>query len=250
MPGWFGHIGFHEYRILNSNEWLTAQIVNFQMARIGASYIGSLWDEDDSLYVLQSYAWYGVDNDKENDEDSQCIPSEFKYEHCKYIAVPMCINKNHWVLAIIAHLATLHLPQPRTMIFYFNSMSSSGPSIPNTIAQKLGTLAITLLQRSSLATATAHCQPDDIPVRAVRVPQQTNYRDCGLFPPHFLNVFLSDPPLYESYCRGEYNFEDYGQSLESFWMCFAPDQFRSDLRIAVESLSKFRSEMARICPRP
>ncbi|KIO19485.1 hypothetical protein M407DRAFT_30847 [Tulasnella calospora MUT 4182] len=75
-----------------------------------------------------------------------------------------------------------------------------------------------------------------VPIR-VKVPQQPNTTDCGLYPGHFLSVFLSNPEAYTAHCRGETVMNG---TVDEIWQAGSIETTRRVLLSLVNMATRYR----------
>ncbi|KAG8940685.1 hypothetical protein FRC03_005180 [Tulasnella sp. 419] len=187
--------------------WLNDQIVNFLIADVTNAYVEALLGQKDDLFVIPSTSYHGyVQN---TDRLSLPIPTFsrnlFTYD---FIAIPVNVNDNHWILAIICYVPDLNPDVDaaiRSSIIILDSLGGKHPGV----VKRLKNLLVNHLPLA----ANYIWQPPQSLVAAMptyypSVPQQPNYFDCGLYPPHLLGVFMNDPHQYFRHCAGLESIEE------------------------------------------
>ncbi|KIO16374.1 hypothetical protein M407DRAFT_12850 [Tulasnella calospora MUT 4182] len=175
-------------------------------------------------------------NTNSNQEPAAQKPTDVESAKERYVAFPMNASNSHWVLGILTHASDLlveHNPNGpiRTSLLVLNSIHGYNPREFN--ARYMDFICLLSFKKPLRRGALSK-----VKVLKPEVLQQPNTSDCGIYPGHFLSVFLTDPDRYEGVCKGEL---DAGESLVEFWLGGRASQARDNLKALVERACIVRS---------
>ncbi|KIO24580.1 hypothetical protein M407DRAFT_8856 [Tulasnella calospora MUT 4182] len=148
----------------------------------------------------------------------------------------MNASNSHWVLGILTHASDLlveHNPGGpiRTSLLILNSIHGYNP-------RELNVCYGDFIRLLSFKKPLRRGAVSKVKLFKPEVLQQPNTTDCGVYPGHFLSVFLTDPDRYEAVCKGEL---DAGENLLEFWLGDRVSQARDNLKALVERACIVRS---------
>ncbi|KAG8923186.1 hypothetical protein FRC01_013101 [Tulasnella sp. 417] len=185
---------------LEEGRWLNDNQCTFYCYEVGNAYLEGSARRSSSLVVLHARTWrYSAwDGGYPKHIREKGLQPALA---CDYLAFPANDSENHFFLCIIVHPCDLLLDNNpdgpvRTVAIILNSLSGLKPTQPQTKIRKIiSHLAQGLQLRQNELSNLKVYQP--------LVAQQTNFYDCGLYPGHFLSVFLSAPEAFTLHCTGE-----------------------------------------------
>ncbi|KIO19635.1 hypothetical protein M407DRAFT_30706 [Tulasnella calospora MUT 4182] len=146
-----------------------------------------------------------------------------------YVAFPMNARESHWALGILTHASDLleeHNPSGpiHTSLLVLNSIHGYNPrDLDKRYRDFIRLLSMGKKFRKGAISRVKLFKPE--------VLQQPNGTDCGLYPGHFLSVFLTNPARYEAICKGE---RAAGESIDDLWHGDRVLHARDNLRDLVE----------------
>ncbi|KAG8932531.1 hypothetical protein FRC01_013433 [Tulasnella sp. 417] len=220
----------HEHLLrLEDRQWLSSSLCSFYCYEVGNAYLEGDIGRSMDLVVLHCNTWsLGKPNHPGPSRlRHENAPSPLEY---KFVAFPANETEDHFFLCIIAWasdlLADLNPGGPvHTTVFILNSSAHLQPSNAQKSVQNI-------VKHLSCGRAIREEELQTITVHFPSVPQQPNSYDCGLYPGHFLSVFLSAPDTYTAHCLGK---QTIAGSLDEIW-CHEDVQFaRENLRDLVAS---------------
>ncbi|KAG8902994.1 hypothetical protein FRC01_009381 [Tulasnella sp. 417] len=201
MPADISH---EQLKTLEPNQWLSADLCTFYCYEVGNSYLEGAPGRTEDLVVLHARTWDLGRWTKGYPRSARLPGATPVFEH-KYIVFPGNDSDTHFFLCIIVNASDLLLernPQGpvRTIVLILNSLRGLPPIDPGLKIQRILTCLAEgrQLREHELSNITVY-QP--------LVVQQPNYYDCGLYPGHFLSVFLGAPEAYTAHCMGEMPFD-------------------------------------------
>ncbi|KAG8895834.1 hypothetical protein FRC00_006846 [Tulasnella sp. 408] len=224
---------------LGPGKWLTCSLVDLYAYEVANVFFESNPHRAGDLCLIPSAMWFhlveGRGRVSTGRQDSTISPLQYKY-----VAIPANGRGDHYFLCIITHasdlLAANSLSGPaRTAILILDSLGT-GYETPDL---DLKTKAL-LLKLSSGHKVRQSALKALKPIR-VPVPSQKNGYDCGLYPGHFLSVFLSDPERYTEHCLGRKLIEG---SRDSVWEVDRISTAREALSSLVEMATRYRTAAA------
>ncbi|KIO27517.1 hypothetical protein M407DRAFT_23206 [Tulasnella calospora MUT 4182] len=185
---------------LEERKWLSSNEVSFYCYEVGNAYVEGAPGRGKDLVVFHCDTW-GLGRPDHNGSDSlrhRRAPCALEY---KYIAFPANDTNSHYFLCIILWPADLLLDSNpfgpvRTTALVLNSLAEHQPNnAHDSIKRIIGHL--------SAGRPIRDHELRKLKVHMPRMPQQPNSYDCGLYPGHFLSVFLTNPEKYAAHCTGE-----------------------------------------------
>ncbi|CAG9324029.1 unnamed protein product [Blepharisma stoltei] len=178
-----------DYSRLNPKQYLNDNVVDFFLLY----FLNE--SERKSIHVFNSFFYKTLEND--GYEKIAKWVNEKEIFDKDYWVIPLAIN-NHWVLLVVCYPKCIFLKnrkgkQKRPQILLFDSL--------NIIEEDLGENV-----RYFIANAWATLNNEDyceipekeVPLIAVRVPQQENLFDCGVYLIFFAKVFMRAPTKFDS----------------------------------------------------
>ncbi|KAG9014680.1 hypothetical protein FRB90_005208 [Tulasnella sp. 427] len=203
---------------LQPDKWFPGCLVDLYLSEVVNAYFeaGGL-DRVQELCLLPTSLFYCVASSQ-----GRYAPQAFQdkwesaLEH-SFVAFPMNAHSNHWLLGIITHasdlLAEVNPNGPvRSAVLVLNSINGHHPSAHQTrIRQMINMLAIGKPLHQTAVKRLPFFYPPVI--------QQPNVVDCGLYPGHFLSVFLTDPAKFVEHWDEE-NERDRRPSLEGIAIAY------------------------------
>lgn len=202
---------------LDKGQWLVTRLVDFHCYEVGNAFVEqSPWRYKD-LCVLSANPWFSCSASNGKFANAARIDAGASPLDHKYVAFPMNARENHWVLGILTHASDLlveHNPSDpiRTSLLVLNSIHGYNPrDLDKRYPDFIRLLAMGKKLRHGAVSKVKLFKPEvskllelrdrSIHLRASQVLQQPNGTDCGLYPGHFLSVFLTDPAQYEAICK-------------------------------------------------
>lgn len=97
---------------------------------VGNRYLEGLLDRSDQFFLLRTQSWQAFSDGRQETVHFNKAKGQPPPACSPYIIVPMNIQKNHWVLGIIAHLADIRVKEGldscrpvNTAVFLFDSLA-------------------------------------------------------------------------------------------------------------------------------
>ncbi|KAG9041557.1 hypothetical protein FS837_012089 [Tulasnella sp. UAMH 9824] len=219
---------------LESNRWLSSNQVSFYCYEVGNAYVEGTAGQGMDLVVLHSDAWGLRTRGHPGPGALRHKNAPCPLEH-NYIAIPGNETNTHFFLCLILWPSDLLMDvnptgPVRTTAVILNSMADLQPEDPATSVKRI-------IKHLSFGRHLRVQDLSDITVHFPRVPQQLNSYDCGLYPGHFLSVFLSDPEKFAAHCTGEVPIET---SPDVLWCHHRVSVARKHLRDLIDIAAKIR----------
>ncbi|KAG8910452.1 hypothetical protein FRC01_006330 [Tulasnella sp. 417] len=220
---------------LQPGKWLTCSLVDLYTYEVVNAFFESNPHRAGDVCLIPSSTWFhlaeGAGQISTGRQDQSISPLEYTY-----IAIPANGTGSHYFLCIITHASDLLVARNpsgavRTTILVLDSLGKSCET-PD-LRQK----AVTLLSKFSLGQKLRQPELKHLRLIRVPVPHQDNNHDCGLYPGHFLSVFLSDPETYTEHCLGKSLIVG---SLESIWEVDRISTAREALLSLVHMATRYR----------
>ena len=198
---------------LNDEQWYDDSIIEFCLKKgcevallEGHSCLVSQWDlgkvTEDNFSVLSTFLIPKV-LDFKNTNSLMPLPAGTdwilggNYSLCEFLVVPINFERNHWSLGIVWLAPMQGSSQWKRCILYLDSLSSSSAKCPKEVEAfckkvevKCGAIRTYLNSRCQMSDANT---TDNLPVIHVKVPQQSNFYDCGLMVLHYAILFITCP---------------------------------------------------------
>ncbi|KAG8927974.1 hypothetical protein FRC01_006644 [Tulasnella sp. 417] len=219
---------------LESNQWLSSNQVTFFCYEVANAYVEGTPGRGMDLVALHCDTWglRTIGHPGPGALRHKNAPSPLEY---KYIAFPANENNNHYFLCIILWPSDLLLDinplgPVRTTALILNSMAEMQPKEPDASVRRI-------IKQISLGRRLREKELLNITVHMPRMPQQPNSYDCGLYPGHFLSVFLSDPEKFAAHCTGKAPIEG---SEDVLWRHDRVPFARKHLRSLIETAARIR----------
>ncbi|KAG8926509.1 hypothetical protein FRC03_010008 [Tulasnella sp. 419] len=194
------YIETKDYETLADGQWINTHVVEYTMDEFMKRYRETSIGEADELIILPMHVFSRVFNSRGKSKPETVLTktgkSMFDFD---FIAVPI-FHVNHYFLTIMAYLPDLvnASESPRTTIFVLDSLGQKYDTHITWLKAMFARMAIS--HRPTLSDIQQHFKT--IPAHYVNVPIQPNFCDCGLYPAHFLSVFMSDAHRFYRHCNG------------------------------------------------
>ncbi|KIO19406.1 hypothetical protein M407DRAFT_30946 [Tulasnella calospora MUT 4182] len=197
MPADIPH---EQLRNLEPGQWLTADLCSFYCYEVGNAYLEGAPGRWKDLVVLHSRTW-DLRHWTAGAPQRVRVPGALQVLEHKYVAFPGNDTDSHFFLCIIIFPRDLLYDlnpngTVRTMALILNSLQDMQPRNPERKIRDI-------LRRLADGRQLREPELQDINVYLPMMPQQPNMYDCGLYPGHFLSVFLSAPETYIAHCTGK-----------------------------------------------
>ncbi|KAG9043291.1 hypothetical protein FS837_009777 [Tulasnella sp. UAMH 9824] len=185
---------------LENNQWLSSNLVSFYCYEVGNAYVEGTPGPGMDLVVLHSDTWGLRMPGHPGPGALRHRNAPCPLEH-KYIAFPGNETNTHFFLCLILWPSDLLLDTNpagpvRTTAVILNSMMELQPKDAESSVKRI-------IDHLALGRRLRQQELTNITVHFPHVPQQPNTYDCGLYPGHFLSVFLSDPEKLAAHCIGD-----------------------------------------------
>ncbi|KIO27545.1 hypothetical protein M407DRAFT_23230 [Tulasnella calospora MUT 4182] len=227
-------IAEEQLRTLEPGQWLTADLCSFYCNEVGNAYLEGAPGRWEDLAVLHSRTW-DLAHWTAGAPQRVRVPGARQVLEHNYVAFPGNDTGSHFFLCIIIYpkdlLYDLNPNGPvRTVALILNSLHNMQPrDAKNKIKN--------ILMRLSNGRQLREQELQDINVYLPMMPQQPNMYDCGLYPGHFLSVFLSAPEIYTTHCTGKSLMDG---PLESVWKHERIEAARGRLKSLVLASAEIR----------
>lgn len=107
---------------------------------------------------------------------------------CEFLLIPINFDNTHWSLGIVWLAPSPGSSEWKRCILYLDSLSSPSSKFRKKVEEKCGGIRTYLNSRCQMSDDyTTH----NLPVIHVKVPQQDNGYDCGLFVLHYAILFIT-----------------------------------------------------------
>ncbi|KAG8924289.1 hypothetical protein FRC01_011691 [Tulasnella sp. 417] len=227
-------ISHDQLECLEPEQWLSADLCTFYCYEVGNAFLEGAPGRAKDLVVLHSMTWDLAQWTTKYPLKIRVPGAPPVLDH-KYIAFPGNDSGTHFFLCIIVNASDLLQeinPQGpvRTMALILNS---SHDVQPKDVDLKIQRIVACLAEGRPLREK----ELSNITVYQPRVIQQPNGYDCGLYPGHFLRVFLGAPDAYIAHCTGQTLIEG---SAESVWEHERVKRARRHLKSLVFSYMEIR----------
>ncbi|KIO24710.1 hypothetical protein M407DRAFT_25954 [Tulasnella calospora MUT 4182] len=171
-------IAQEQLRTLEPGQWLTADLCSFYCNEVGNTYLEGAPGRWKDLAVLHSRTW---------------DLAGWTAGAPQRVRVP-------GALQVLEHHDLLYDLNPngpvRTIALILNSLHHMQPRDPQSKIKNI-------VRRLADGRQLREQELQDINVYLPMMPQQPNTYDCGLYPGHFLSVFLGAPEIYTTHCTGK-----------------------------------------------
>ncbi|KIO17893.1 hypothetical protein M407DRAFT_32426 [Tulasnella calospora MUT 4182] len=196
---------------LEPKQWLSDNLCTFYCYEAGNAYLKGAPGRAKDLVVLHARTWHLANwthGFPKNVRVKGAIPT---LEH-KYVAFPGNDSETHFFLCIIIFPRDLLLEfnpsgPVRTTALILNSLQQLPPSNPK---EKVRSILFRLSEGRPLRDK----ELARVKVLHPLMPQQPNGYDCGLYPGHFLSVFLGAPEAFTAHILGEKTIEG---AVDEIW---------------------------------
>ncbi|KIO24095.1 hypothetical protein M407DRAFT_26532 [Tulasnella calospora MUT 4182] len=209
---------------LEPKQWLSDSLCTFYCYEVGNAYLKGAPGRAKDLVILHARTWHLGSWTHGFPKNVRVKGARPTLEH-KYIVFPGNDSETHFFLCIIVFpfdlLLDLNPSGPvRTTALILNSIQQLPPFNPK---EKL----VSILIRLSEGRPLRENDLGRLKVLHPLMPQQPNSYDCGLYPGHFLSVFLSSPEAFTAHLLGEEIIEG---AVDDIWKHSRIRDARQDLK--------------------
>ncbi|KIO17018.1 hypothetical protein M407DRAFT_33331 [Tulasnella calospora MUT 4182] len=221
---------------LQPGRWLTNSLVDLHAYEVANTFFEGNPHRAGDLCLLPTVTWYhAAENTNDRPDFGRLDPKVSPLEY-KFVAFPANGTGCHFFLGIIAFASDLLVRcnpsgPVRTSIFVFDSLGTSYET--SNLQGKMNQFVLRLALDEKLRLAELKA----IVAIRVKVPKQPNTTDCGLYPGHFLSIFLSDPEAYTAHCKGETIMNG---TVDEIWQAGSIETTRRVLLSLVNMATRYR----------